>query len=94
MVLDRDSGPRGGALLKGRYAERSSPRCEAELLRLRDEIAGTDSQGAALLEAYRRRALQRMARAKVRWRLEGKGRGASRDAKRRREPQKGLQDMC
>ena len=53
MVLDHDSGRMEGRCLKGRYAGREFASLrEAELLRLRDEIAGTDSQGAALLEAY------------------------------------------
>ncbi len=53
MVLDHDSGRMEGRCLKGRYAgkELASLR-EAELLRLLDEIGGTDSQGASLLEAY------------------------------------------
>jgi hypothetical protein len=53
MVLDHDSGRMEGRCLKGRYTGRELASLrEAELLRLRDEIAGTDSQGAALLEAY------------------------------------------
>ena len=53
MVLDHDSGRMEGRCLKGRYTGREFASLqEAELLRLRDEIAGTDSQGAALLEAY------------------------------------------
>ena len=53
MVLDHDSGRMEGRCLKGRYAgkELASLR-EAELLRLLDEIGGTDNQGASLLEAY------------------------------------------
>ena len=53
MVLDHDSGRMEGRCLKGRYAGRELASLrEAELLRLRDEIGDTDSQGAALLEAY------------------------------------------
>ena len=53
MVLDHDSGRMEGRCLKGRYTGREFASLrEAELLRLRDEIGGTDSQGAALLEAY------------------------------------------
>ena len=53
MVLDHDSGSMQGRCLKGRYAGRELASLrEAELLRLLDEIAATDSQGAALLEAY------------------------------------------
>ena len=53
MVLDHDSGRMEGRCLKGRYAGRELASLhEAELLRLLDEIAGADSQGAALLEAY------------------------------------------
>jgi hypothetical protein len=53
MVLDHDSGRMEGRCLRGRYAGRELASLrEAELLQLRDEIAGTDSQGAALLEAY------------------------------------------
>ena len=53
MVLDHDSGSMEGRCLKGRFAGREFASLrEAELLRLLDEIGGTDSQGAALLEAY------------------------------------------
>ena len=53
MVLDHDSGRMEGRCLKGRYAGRELASLrEGELLQLCDEIAGTDSQGAALLDAY------------------------------------------
>ena len=57
MLLDHDSGRMEGRCLKGRFAgsELASLR-EAEVIQLLDEVSTSDSQGAALLEAYLDRA--------------------------------------
>jgi hypothetical protein len=60
MVLDHDSGRMEGRCLKGRYAglDLSSLR-DAEVINLLEEIGDTDTQGAALLEAYLDRRCKR-----------------------------------
>jgi hypothetical protein len=82
MVLDHDSGQMDGRCLKGRFAGRalSSLRNE-ELLKLLEELATTDTQGARLLEAY-------LDRRWVGWRDRRSG-DASRDEPRRPSDPKG-----
>src|SRR5262245_43154229 len=59
MILDHDSGRMEGKCLKGRFADRNlSSLRGAELLQLLEEIRATDTQGAALLEAYLDRRCQ------------------------------------
>jgi hypothetical protein len=64
MILDHDSGHMEGKCLKGRFAGRNlSSLRDAELLQLLEEIRATDTQGAALLEAYLDRRCRGLARA-------------------------------
>jgi hypothetical protein len=59
MVLDHDSGRMEGRCLKGRFAGRDLASLrDAQVLELLDEIGATDTQGAALLEAYLDRRCQ------------------------------------
>ncbi len=59
MILDHDSGRMEGKCFRGRFAGRNlSSLRNAELLQLLEEIRATDTQGAALLEAYLDRRCQ------------------------------------
>lgn len=53
MVLDHDSGRMEGRCLKGRFAGRDlDALSDNELLKLLEELRGTDLQGALLMEAF------------------------------------------
>ena len=85
MILDHDSGRMEGRCLKGRFAGRELASLrEAEVIQLLDEVSTSDSQGAALLEAYLDRRCQG-------WR-ERRSAGASRQEQRQTRERNGRMD--